>query len=288
MDSLNLAAWVNTATSITEKEFRQAIHTLVLAISKSRLLQTKMVVHGGILLAIRFNGIRHTKDIDFVTSEQYSEYNEKDILKHIDESLTLACESLNYGLDCRIQSHRLNPPGKDRSFQTMQINMGYAYTGTEKHKRLLRNQCPDILEIDYSFNETNQHIDTLQVVDGGKIKAYSISDLMAEKYRTIIQQTIRNRNRRQDVFDIYWLLKNNFLEDDNLKKTVYESLIIKARTRGIILKRYALRNKETINRSSSEYHLLAQEISGDLPPFEVIYKKVRIYYEALPWVIQGT
>jgi hypothetical protein len=33
-----------------------------------------------------------------------------------------------------------------------------------------------VIEIDYSFNEINQQIDTIQLVDGGKILAYSLPD----------------------------------------------------------------------------------------------------------------
>ncbi len=37
---------------------------------------------------------------------------------------------------------------------------------------------------------------------GDKLCAYSLTDLMAEKYRAMLQQVIRNRNRRQDGYDL--------------------------------------------------------------------------------------
>lgn len=40
---------------------------------------------------------------------------------------------------------------------------------------------------------------------------------------------------------------------------------------------------EIKNRSSAEYATLANEIEGELPPFEEVYAAVRDYYESLPW-----
>jgi len=65
MEQIDLAAWARQSEQSTERSFRQAVHTLMLAISQADDLQARMIFHGGLLLAIRFQGIRHTKDIDF-------------------------------------------------------------------------------------------------------------------------------------------------------------------------------------------------------------------------------
>ena len=70
MGKLDFADWVRKSETEADKAFRQAIHTLMLAISKSDALQTRMIFHGGLLMAICFQGIRHTKDIDFVTEDK--------------------------------------------------------------------------------------------------------------------------------------------------------------------------------------------------------------------------
>ena len=256
---------------------------MMLAISQADSLQTRMIFHGGLLLAIRFQGIRHTKDIDFVTSDKRSQLDEERFVAYLNEELAVACENLPYGLDCRIQSYRVKPSGENRNFQSMKIGMGYAYKGTPGHRRLMKGESPKVLEIDYSFNEINQQIDTIQLVDGGKILAYSLPDLVGEKYRAMIQQKSRNRRRRQDAFDIYWLLKSGYLEDRTLKIRIYRSLLIKAQSRQLAVHQDSLADEEIIERSKAEYATLADEIDGELPPFEEVYTAVRNYYESLPW-----
>jgi predicted nucleotidyltransferase component of viral defense system len=283
-DMLNIEEWVSQSNRPAIKEFRQAIHTVLVAISHSKFLQAKMVMKGGVLLAIRFKGLRHTRDIDFSTSEQYDIHKEEKIIRTLREELSLAIELLDYGLDCRIQSFSINPkPLKNPSFPTLTIKIGYAYKGSRKQKKLMEGKCPDVLEIDYSYNEINQEIDILEFQKGNKIKAYSISDLVAEKYRAIIQQKSRNRIRRQDAFDIYWLLKNGDLEGRELKKSIHNSLIIKAESRDLIIGKNSLNDEEIIRRSQVDYKNLAQEIEGELPPFDEVFHLVNEYYTSLPW-----
>ena len=201
----------------------------------------------------------------------------------MNQELAVACENLPYSLDCRIQSYRVKPSGENRNFQSLKIGMGYAYKGAPGHWRLIKGGAPTVIEIDYSFNEINQQIDTIQLVDGGKILAYSLPDLVGEKYRAMIQQKTRNRRRRQDAFDIYWLLKSGYLEDSSLKIRVHRSLLMKAESRQLAVNKNSLADEEIIERSKAEYATLADEIDGELPPFEVVYTAVRNYYEALPW-----
>lgn len=283
MEKLDFADWVRKSETDANAAFRQAVHTLMLAISKSDALRTRMIFHGGLLMAICFQGIRHTKDIDFVTADKRTQIDEEGFVASLNEALAIACESLPYGLDCRIQSYRIKPPGENRNFQSLKIGMGYAYKGTAGHRRLTKGESPTVIEIDYSFNEVNQQIDTIQLVDGGKILAYSLPDLVGEKYRAMIQQKSRNRKRRQDAFDIYWLLKSGYLEDRTQKIRIYRSLLIKAISRQLAVNKDSLADEEIMERSRAEYATLSDEIDGELPPFEEVYTAVRNYYESLPW-----
>jgi hypothetical protein len=283
MEEIDFAEWVKRSGNSANAAFRQAVHTLMLAISQADSLQARMIFHGGLLLAIRFQGIRHTKDIDFVTEDKRVQIDEQHFVASLNQALAVACENLPYGLDCRIQSCRVKPSGENRNFQSLKIGMGYAYKGAPGHWRLVKGGAPTVIEIDYSFNEINQQIDTIQLVDGGKILAYSLPDLVGEKYRAMIQQKSRNRRRRQDAFDIYWLLKSGYLEDSSLKIRVYRSLLMKAESRQLTVNKNSLADEEIIERSKAEYATLADEIDGELPPFEEVYTAVRNYYECLPW-----
>lgn len=283
MEKLDLSEWVRRSENSADTAFRQAVHILILAISQSDLLKTRMIFHGGLLLAIRFKGIRHTKDVDFVTVDHRNQFDVEDFIGHLNEEIAVACQTLIYGLDCKIQSHRVKPPGENRNFQTIKMKMGYAYKGTFAHRRLIKLECPTVIEIDYSFNEVNQRIDTLQLVDGGKLQVYSLPDIVAEKFRAMIQQKTRNRQRRQDAFDIYWLLKNGYLEDQSINILIYRSLLMKAESRNLQVNKQSLADEEIIKRSKTEYKTLAYEIDGMLPPFEEVYLTVKNYYESLPW-----
>ena len=171
--------WVNQATS--DLEFRQAVHTLIVAIANSPYLNAQMIMKGGILLAIRFANNRFTRDIDFSTDQTYTQIAGATIINELATQLTLAVESLNYGLDMRIQTSSINPASAEASFPTFTVKIGYAYKGTSKHRRLMHKNSPSVISIDYSFNETNQDIDTIEIPEAGNIKVYSLYDLVAEK-----------------------------------------------------------------------------------------------------------
>jgi len=283
MDYIDIGTWIKQSDSPSVKELRQAVHIVITAISKNPFLQTKMIMKGGVLLAIRFKSTRYTRDIDFSSSEEYAGFDETKLLDELREGLLIAGESFDYGLDCRIQSYEVDPAREDVTFPTLKIKIGYAYKGTLKHKRLIIGQSPSVLAIDFSFNEYNQGVDLLEIAEGANIRAYTLVDLVGEKYRAIIQQKVRNRVRRQDAYDIYWLLERGYLDNPDLKVQILSSLEAKATSRDLLIDRHTLRDPEIINRSRSDYGSLAQEIEGELPPFDEIYGMVTDYYESLPW-----
>lgn len=283
MESVNIENWVSQAPNPQGKSFREAVHTILLAISNSPELRPRMLFHGGLLLTLRYKGIRHTTDMDFTTTQRRDDIDEETFLGNLRQGLLEASNLLSYGLDCRIQSHQVNPPGEERNYQTLQIRVGYAYKGSKLHTRLMRNNCSTCIDIDYSFNEFNQDIDIVQLQDGEKIEVYSLPDLVAEKYRSIIQQKARNRSRRQDIFDIYWLFENGFLTEKDIKVKILGSLKKKSSSRELVVDQSSLRDAEIIRRSEERYHLLASEIEDELPPFNVLYQAIQEYYESLPW-----
>lgn len=281
MQLCDIDEWVKKAQESSVIEIRQAIHTVIVAVSNSIYLRDRMLIKGGVLLAIRFQGVRFTKDIDFSTYEQYAKFDEEMFLRELSDNLLLAVENLPYDLDCRIQSKKL-APAKGGNFPTLQIKIGYAYKGTVKHKRLLAGICPDVLQIDYSFNEHNCSFDYLEIQDDKKIKAYCIEDLVAEKYRALLQQKVRNRIRRQDAYDLYWLIENGYLNSVS-KKEVLNSLILKSNSRNLFVTKESISDIDIRARSEKEYITLTQDIEGELPYFEKVYNKVAEYYQSLPW-----
>jgi hypothetical protein len=244
-----------------------------------------MIMKGGILLALGYESTRYTKGIDFSTAMTLQDIDQEAFVQRIDEALTRAVERLDYGLDCLVQKHKQLPPGEAASFPTIRVNIGYAYKSQAKlHRRLLRRQSTQVLQVDYSLNEPTQHPDLVEIGDGEVIRTYSFTDLVAEKFRAILQQEVRNRFRRQDIYDLHLIIFSGLHKiDEAVQSEILAYLKEKAEIRGLDVHRDSMANPEIIRRSQAEYNQLTLEIEGELPPFEQLYAPVRAFYESLPW-----
>lgn len=198
MTGTRIQDWINQSPE--RVSFRQAVHTILVAITRSTTLKTNMVMKGGILLALGYESTRYTKDIDFSTEKTLKEFDIESFISELRSALIEAVEQLSYGLDCRIQSYKQKPPKSDATFPTIEISVGYAYKHNRNaHRRLLKGNSSDIVEIDYSLNEPSRDIEILEIEEGTQLRIYGFTELVAEKYRAILQQVSRNRRRRQDV-----------------------------------------------------------------------------------------
>jgi len=281
---INIKSWVEKETNSELKQFRQAIHTILYAIANSQDLKDIMIMKGGILLAIQYNSSRYTRDIDFSTSIKFSDFDKDSFLEKFENSLVYAIETLDYDLDCKVQSHEVLPSNKpNATTPTFRLKIGYAEKGSNKHKRLLAKNSPNVVQLDYSFNEITKELDTIKLTDFAVISTYGLVDLVAEKFRAMLQQEVRKRARRQDVYDLYFLIKNYYSELKNKEAAILNSLIEKAASRQLEVEKNSLAQPAIRNRSKLEYPTLKDEIEGELPDFDEIYNEVNNFYESLPW-----
>lgn len=283
MTGTKIQDWINQ--SAERVPFRQAVHTILVAITRSETLKANMIMKGGILLALGYESTRYTKDIDFSTAKTLKEFDIETFIQELKGALVEAVESLDYGLDCQIQSYKQKPPKSDATFPTIEISVGYAYKHDRNaHRRLLNKNSSNIVEIDYSLNEPSRGIEVFEVEEGKQIQIYSFTELVAEKFRAILQQVVRNRRRRQDVYDLNFLLAHYPQAGDTAIKTkILDSLIEKSNSRGLTVIKDSLSDSEVIRLSKEEYNLLASEIEEPLPDFDRLYSVIRDYYESLPW-----
>lgn len=284
IEECNIETWVANASTASNKEFREAIHTILLAISSDEDLKINMILKGGILLAIKYKSHRYTKDIDFSTEKQLGGVITEDgIRDSLDSSLAQIVEELDYDLDCRVQSSKLQPKDRNCTYPSIKMKVGYAYKGTPKHRRLLSLQSPDVVSIDYSLNEKIPSIEDLDLNLKEGILAYSLTDLIAEKYRSLLQQVSRNRSRRQDIYDLNLLIDT--LEDiGSFEKTkILDSLISKSKAREIEPDINSFEDPELKSRAQRDYQTLEDEIEGELPNFNELFQKVANFYRSLPW-----
>lgn len=284
IDVLN--EWVNDPeSSQREKKHREAVHILLYAIAKSDMLNTHMLMKGGTLLAIRYASSRYTTDVDFSTNLALTEEYKGEFTKELEQQLSIASEELDYGMVCKIQSLKVKPKeGPNVTWPSFLIKIGYAYKHDRKgFKRLVSGRSLDVVKIDYSFNEPIQTHNPLVIHEDISILVYSFEDLVAEKIRAVLQQKARKRNRRQDIYDLYYLLKANPSCKDLDKKLILNSLIVKSESRDLMVDIHSLCDPEIIERSRHDYDLLEKEIEGSLLPFDEAYEIVNNFYKSLPW-----
>lgn len=283
----SIEQWVEEASS-DRVTFRQAIHTILLGISGSDYLRPIMVMKGGMLLGIRYKSSRFTEDIDFSTTVQLSEIDSEEFIAELDEALIIASTELPYRVKCKVQSLKVQPRNGagEATFPSFNLKIGYASEDNSGAiRRLEAGQSTNTVKIDYSFNEETYHLDEVCLEGEDSIKAYGLNDVIAEKYRSIIQQSYRNRNRRQDIYDLHYLLTTVSDISTEEKMNILLALLRKSEGRlpeGAVT-RLSLDNLDTIERSQHQYHLLAEEIDGALPDFEEIYSVVNDFYKSMPW-----
>lgn len=276
--------WASDATADLQ-DFRKAIHITLLAISICEELSESMVMKGGMLMGIGYGSSRYTTDIDFSTRKKLDIKNLDAFRENLNGKLTEANSELLYNIECRVQSTKVQP-NAEAKFPSLKIKIGYA----NKHnsnlmKRLNSNQSPHTISIDYSFNEETGSVEDLHIDGDEKISVYSIESMISEKFRSVLQQVIRKRNRRQDIYDLYYLITNHANNSAEEKTKVLELLFLKSKDKGIseLLIPTSFDNKDIISRSQVDYETIEDEIEGALPSFEVAYGVAKKYYEELPW-----
>ena len=266
--------------------FRQAIHIVLQAIASSDYLQPRMIMKGGMLLGLRYQSSRFTEDIDFSTSMRYADIDEVQFREELQEALQIASDELPYQVLCAVQNITIQPKdAENATFPSFKLKIGYARRNHEGEMTRLRNrQSPNTVKIDYSFNEHSYAVDHITLTDEEEIQAYSFTDLVAEKIRSVIQQVERNRTRRQDIYDLNLLL-NTITPDEKEKHTILTTLLDKSTGRlpAGVVNPDTLNNPEIRERSSREYALLKDEIEDELPEFNRAYDRLAEFYRSLPW-----
>lgn len=91
----------------------------------------------------------------------------------------------------------------------------------------------------------------------------------------------RDRYRRQDVYDIAYLVER-FALDDSEREAILTSFLDKCVKRRIEPTIDSMDDLQVIARARSEWDTLEQEI-GELPDFDSCFAKVHRTYRALPW-----
>lgn len=283
IEELDIPAWIAKATP-DKRNFREAVHIVLSAISTSVALRSTMVMKGGMLMAIRYDSSRFTKDADFSTVNKYAKDSEFELLEELDQQLAKTNELLPYDTMCRRQRTEIRPAHADAQYPTLSLSIGYAQRSKASDRtRLVNGQASTVVQIDYSYNEAVYDIEVIGIGDGENLTTYSFLNLMAEKMRSLLQQPIRKRNRRQDVYDLNLLISAGASISAAEQNRLLELFVKSCRERNIEPSRDSFSNPEIRAMALKGYEDLAPEIEGTLPPFETAYATLQGFYENLPW-----
>ncbi|KJE34220.1 hypothetical protein UF64_15855 [Thalassospira sp. HJ] len=281
-----MRGWVESSRqdpSLYQK--RQVTEIALTAIGLSDTLNQHLVLKGGAVMALAFKSERVTGDVDFTAIPEPKEL-EATLVDELNKHLPKAAIKLRYpNIICKVQTVRKLPKPlnfDEHQFPALLIKIGYATRGSKDEVKLAENKSTNTLELEISFRDQVYAFQELNLTEGmAAVRAFTLHELIAEKLRALIQQPIRNRSRRQDVYDISYLMETNQLSDVDLQE-IHQTLLRKCETRGITPMPDTMDDPEIRSRAKSQWHTLGLELA-QLPPFEDSFETMRSLYKSLPW-----
>lgn len=264
----DVAAWAaQAAIPIQDARTRFAQFVLLGGIASEPSLRNHLVFKGGNALDFVLQPNRSTIDLDFSLDMTTGA-----TLANSDALQTAITSGLRrvapmYGCGLAVHRVRQNPRGSDRSFVTFEARVGYALP--DERQLLIRmandQSSPHVLPIDISINDPILNSTTF-VIDQrfGALRISTLEDIVGEKLRALLQQSIRNRNRRQDVLDLAVAIHRNPLLD---RYQVASALLLKAKARGVPVSRAAFKTEELAQRAKQDYTALEATTRTMFIPF---------------------
>ena len=288
VDSVDIHEWVErTHTDPQLYLERQATEILLTAIGQCQTYRDGLYLKGGMLMGIAYQSPRQTADLDFTARFAPQENIETALREELDRELRRAPARIGYPqIVCRVQSIRQQPRKNgflEARFPALDMKIAYAERDSGQHRRLKKGECPDVLEMEISFNEPIYSVEFLTLSPEAKlgVNTYSLTDVIAEKLRALLQQEIRDRSRRQDIYDIDYLIKNVPLSDQD-RHNILEALKLKARARDIEPTIEGFDSPALKERAGSNWASMGLELS-ELPDFNECFDSVATFYRSLPW-----
>jgi predicted nucleotidyltransferase component of viral defense system len=285
--------WIRAASADPiEHRRRQAVEVLIRAISTNSAMRETLYLKGGALMNILYNSPRLTTDIDFTTLALRDGFRDR-IVAALNHDMNLAALDLRYTrFRYQVQTTEMRPPQPEFPWPTLLMTIGFATRGSREETMLARGQSPWTLRVDISFNETVYDSQEIEITDPIRepgadphtsiILAYSPLEVIAEKLRAILQQKIRNRYRRQDIYDIARLASARPLTPAQFSK-VFEIFLAKCRDREIEPTIDMIGDRELYQRSRERYGEMRLDRGGSSFDFEADFAQVAAFYRAMPW-----
>lgn len=283
---VDIRAWVETARpNPLQYRNRQVTEIVLATIGLTPSLSTTLVLKGGALMALAFKSERVTGDVDFSASAGPADFD-KLLVKEFNAQFPKVAIQLGYlDLICRVQKVEKRPRPQNfenMDFPALLVRIGSAIRGTPEQKRLEAGQATRVVDVEISFRDQVCQFQELNLTDAGAaVRAFTIHEIIAEKIRALLQQVGRNRYRRQDVYDIAFLLDIYPMDDADLAQ-IHATLVEKCATRGIVPAAHSIADSEVRRRAEADWNTLKLELA-ELPPFDERYARLEAFYARLPW-----
>ena len=286
---IDIGQWVRGAAGATRRH-REITQIILHAIATTPSLHDVLYLKGGVFMGLVYDSMRHSADVDFsiantIEPDESAGSDYQKILEAFDPALRRAAAECGYPETVlQIQTVRGKPENRfpDADFPGVKINIGYADRNSRQHEQLLKGRASNVVTLDISFNEAIGEIQILKITDGNTFLAYSLIDMIAEKYRALLQQPHRDREREQDVYDLDILIRDPDL-DDLAQHKVLKTLVRKCKSRIPPPGPESMDEPDIERRARANWDTIRLEI-GNLPDFDECFERVRIFYRELPWV----
>lgn len=282
---VNVAEWVErTKADPIAHQQRQTVEITLNAIAMTAPLQEDMFLKGGILMGLVYDSPRQTSDIDLTTALASVHDVGDRVRRRLDRIFPRAAAALGYAeLIVKTHSVKRLPKGKfpDAKYPALKLKIASARRNTAQERVLQEGRAPVVIDADISFNEPPPQIQVLELSSGHELFAYALVDLIAEKYRALLQQVPRNRYRRQDVYDLDWLTAHHEI-DDALQVEILAALAAKCQARELKPTPASLEDPELKERARAGWQSMELELS-EVPDFEGCFVRVAEFYRNMPW-----
>lgn len=268
-DFSTIESWASAnGVSVAEARRRYAQRAILVGLSTQTVLRDALVFKGGNALDFVLQPNRGTVDLDFTIDRlALRGFKGTDALSALfTEALVGAARK--YDLALQINSVRQRPPGADKTRYSYDLRVGYALPGEDSLRRRMARglKSSQVIPIEISSNDVICSYEYARIDEGlPQVKVATIEDIVAEKLRALLQQPIRNRQRRQDVLDIAVLLR---LHPEIDRSSVSHFLVLKCEARDIDPRKSSFHDPEIRSRANVDYDALEATTRVLFIPFD--------------------
>ncbi len=271
----NIDAWCKKHHFRLQEGRKRFVSFLILqCFDLSPILSRSLVFKGGNALRFVYQNPRSTIDLDFTVVNNCLERNIDKLRKSIDQSLLFA--NRRYNIRARAQKIEARPKSPDATHPTYLVKVGYQFWNEKYFNNILQGKnVSSTIPLDISFADLicDSQIMDLQDNGHGHLRVGTLEDILAEKLRSLLQQPIRNRNRKQDVFDLARLFQ--VARDQIDLGKLSDFLMRKCHERDIDARKQKF--DQTVREMASiDYERLKESIpENEFIPFDLAWDTVR-------------